>query len=303
MWVRALRKSRSRPSSLSMEGVSRHRRVASSRCPRRRRLTAFPGAPVLWGPIMSDPKPHAGPGAPARSLGSARAVRVRDAQHRGYPRHHGRGRLRQPHPGVDRWSGPGRAAGVLLPALHPPDASGHGDDAHLPHHRRRPGGGRDGLHVYAHAPHGLDAARPGADREAWSTIALGRDRHGSGTASWPYEHIYWDQASVLVQLGLLDPATLPVAGRETARKALDPRLPSNALIDRADARGASERRPLMARKPADMTTKYLLSEKEHARPAGTTSRPTSRRRCRRRCTRAPASRSARRIWRRSSRWS
>jgi carboxymethylenebutenolidase len=39
---------------------------------------------------------------------------------------------------------------------------------------------------------------------------------------------------VLVQLGLLDPATLPVAGRETARKALDPRLPSNALIERAD---------------------------------------------------------------------
>ena len=49
-----------------------------------------------------------------------------------------------------------------------------------------------------------------------------------------HEHIYWDQASVLVQLGLLDPATLPVAGRETARKALDPRLPSNALIERAD---------------------------------------------------------------------
>jgi carboxymethylenebutenolidase len=47
------------------------------------------------------------------------------------------------------------------------------------------------------------------------------------------EHIYWDQASVLVQLGLLDPAVLPVAGRETARKALDPRLPSNELIDRA----------------------------------------------------------------------
>ena len=49
-----------------------------------------------------------------------------------------------------------------------------------------------------------------------------------------HEHIYWDQASVLVQLGLFDPATLPVAGRETARKALDPRLPSNALIERAD---------------------------------------------------------------------
>lgn len=40
-----------------------------------------------------------------------------------------------------------------------------------------------------------------------------------------HEHIYWDQASVLVQLGLLDPATLPVAGIESARKALDPTLP------------------------------------------------------------------------------
>ena len=49
-----------------------------------------------------------------------------------------------------------------------------------------------------------------------------------------HEHIYWDQASVLVQLGLLDAATLPVAGVETARKALDPSLPSNALMRRAD---------------------------------------------------------------------
>ena len=49
-----------------------------------------------------------------------------------------------------------------------------------------------------------------------------------------HEHIYWDQASVLVQLGLLDAGTLPVAGRETARKVLDPSLRANALIDRAD---------------------------------------------------------------------
>ena len=34
-----------------------------------------------------------------------------------------------------------------------------------------------------------------------------------------HEHIYWDQASVLVQLGLLDPAGLPVAGVESAEKA------------------------------------------------------------------------------------
>ena len=51
-----------------------------------------------------------------------------------------------------------------------------------------------------------------------------------------HEHIYWDQASVLVQLGLLDPGNLPVVGVESARKALDPSLPSNALIDRASDR-------------------------------------------------------------------
>jgi carboxymethylenebutenolidase len=49
-----------------------------------------------------------------------------------------------------------------------------------------------------------------------------------------HEHIYWDQASVLVQLGLLDAGALPVAGVETARKALDPKLPSNALMRRSD---------------------------------------------------------------------
>jgi carboxymethylenebutenolidase len=45
-----------------------------------------------------------------------------------------------------------------------------------------------------------------------------------------HEHIYWDQASVLVQIGLLDPAGLPVAGVETAKKLLDHTLPSNALM-------------------------------------------------------------------------
>jgi len=45
-----------------------------------------------------------------------------------------------------------------------------------------------------------------------------------------HEHIYWDQASVLVQIGLLDPEGLPVAGIETARKLVDPQLPSNTLM-------------------------------------------------------------------------
>jgi carboxymethylenebutenolidase len=46
------------------------------------------------------------------------------------------------------------------------------------------------------------------------------------------ERIYWDQASLLVQLGLLDPAKLPVAGVATARKVLDDQLPSNELMKR-----------------------------------------------------------------------
>jgi hypothetical protein len=58
-----------------------------------------------------------------------------------------------------------------------------------------------------------------------------------------HEHIYWDQASVLVQIGLLDPdyipkpargkgiEQLPVAGAESARKVLDEQgEPSNELI-------------------------------------------------------------------------
>jgi carboxymethylenebutenolidase len=48
-----------------------------------------------------------------------------------------------------------------------------------------------------------------------------------------HEHIYWDQASVLVQLGLLDPSSLPVAGSDTAKKLANPSLPSNHLIERA----------------------------------------------------------------------
>jgi carboxymethylenebutenolidase len=43
------------------------------------------------------------------------------------------------------------------------------------------------------------------------------------------ERIYWDQASVLVQLGLIDPTALPVSGAESVDKVLDPRLPSRSI--------------------------------------------------------------------------
>jgi carboxymethylenebutenolidase len=44
-----------------------------------------------------------------------------------------------------------------------------------------------------------------------------------------HEHVYWDQASVLVQVGLLD-RTLPVLGGETAAQVLNPTQPMNELI-------------------------------------------------------------------------
>ena len=44
-----------------------------------------------------------------------------------------------------------------------------------------------------------------------------------------HEHIYWDQAGVLVQVGLLDPKGLPVSGAESARKVLDPKLPARQM--------------------------------------------------------------------------
>jgi carboxymethylenebutenolidase len=47
-----------------------------------------------------------------------------------------------------------------------------------------------------------------------------------------HEHIYWDQASVLVQIGLLDPAGLPVAGVGSARKVADQIRPSNQIMAR-----------------------------------------------------------------------
>src|SRR5204863_2080737 len=61
-------------------------------------------------------------------------------------------------------------------------------------------------------------------------VAIVRFRDGK----LAHEHIYWDQASVLVQIGLLDPAKLPVAGVESARKVLDPSLPANQLMKRPD---------------------------------------------------------------------
>jgi carboxymethylenebutenolidase len=59
-------------------------------------------------------------------------------------------------------------------------------------------------------------------------VAIVRFRDGKVA----HEHIYWDQASVLVQIGKLDPKGLPVAGAESAAKVRDNSRPSNALMRR-----------------------------------------------------------------------
>jgi len=76
----------------------------------------------------------------------------------------------------------------------------------------------------------LPGVAPTGKRVEVPLVAIVRFREGK----LAHEHIYWDQASVLAQIGLIDAATLPVAGVESARKVLDPTLPANALIRRAD---------------------------------------------------------------------
>jgi carboxymethylenebutenolidase len=50
-----------------------------------------------------------------------------------------------------------------------------------------------------------------------------------------HEHIYWDNASLLVQVGLLDRAGLPVTGGEQAENLLDRHAqPMNRLIPETD---------------------------------------------------------------------
>jgi len=74
----------------------------------------------------------------------------------------------------------------------------------------------------------LPGLEPTGKRVEVPVVSVVRFRDGK----LAHEHVYWDQASVLVQLGLIDAASLPVSGVETARKVLDPKLPSNQLMRR-----------------------------------------------------------------------
>jgi carboxymethylenebutenolidase len=73
----------------------------------------------------------------------------------------------------------------------------------------------------------LPGIAPTGKRIEVAVVAIVQFRDGK----LAHEHIYWDQATVLVQLGLLDPSKLPVVSVDSARKLLDPNLPSNTLIN------------------------------------------------------------------------
>jgi carboxymethylenebutenolidase len=73
----------------------------------------------------------------------------------------------------------------------------------------------------------LPGIRPTGRKVVCPTVVIvGFDQDSKIT----HEHIYWDQATMLVQLGLLDQSALPICGAEQSARVLDPRLPANTLI-------------------------------------------------------------------------
>ena len=75
----------------------------------------------------------------------------------------------------------------------------------------------------------LPGLKPTGRKGAVPTVVIvGFDQDNKIT----HEHVYWDQATMLVQLGLLDPSALPVTGAEQTARLIDPELPSNTLIQK-----------------------------------------------------------------------
>ena len=82
------------------------------------------------------------------------------------------------------------------------------------------------------AGHGLLVAGVGADGPAHR---VGDDRGVVGVREdlVAFERIYWDQASLLAQLGVLDTRTTPILGAEQGAFLTDPDAPLNELLERS----------------------------------------------------------------------
>ena len=90
------------------------------------------------------------------------------------------------------------------------------------------------IHKFTHTiemPWMLPGVPPTGKRVEIAVIVVVQFKNGKIAG----ERIYWDQASVLAQIGLLDAGRLPVTGAEASRKVLEPaRESSNRLIERVN---------------------------------------------------------------------
>ena len=88
------------------------------------------------------------------------------------------------------------------------------------------------IHKFTHTiemPWMLPGVPPTGRRVEVAVIVVVQFESGKVAA----ERIYWDQASVLAQVGLVDAKKLPMTGIEASRKVVDPaKEPSNVLIKR-----------------------------------------------------------------------
>ena len=166
---------------------------------------------------------------PVGAVGQALRVRVRHAQRRRDDGDDGGRALRQPHPDDDRRR---RLQGAARASTRNHFVNSNPPDTKLTPISRTVGATQvvdEMLFSFTHTteiPWMLPGIAPTGKRVEVPLLAVVKFR---GDKLY-HEHIYWDQASVLVQIGLLDPTRLPVAGVETARKLLDETLPSNTLM-------------------------------------------------------------------------
>jgi carboxymethylenebutenolidase len=90
------------------------------------------------------------------------------------------------------------------------------------------------IHKFTHTiemPWLLPGVKPTGRRVEAAVVVVVQFKEGKIAG----EHIYWDQASVLAQIGLIDAGKLPATGIEASRKIIDAsREPSNGLIKRAN---------------------------------------------------------------------
>jgi len=101
-------------------------------------------------------------------------------------------------------------------------STGYGDDASLPDCGRDTDCGRISDSLLSHSSNRFQPAlRPPTRKCVEMAVAV---IVGFKDGKISHEHIYWNQACLLVQIGLIDPRGLAVTGVESILKVLNPAL-------------------------------------------------------------------------------